>query len=82
MTINNEATDFGIEIAKRVKERQEPLNNISAYYDEARKIEEDARAEAEALDIASQPPKALTTDEHIQLLTKTLAELTAKMGEK
>ena len=79
MIINNELSEHGIEIAKRIKERQEPLNSISAYYDEARKVEADAIAKAEEYARSSQPAKAMTTDEQIQLLTKTVAELTAKM---
>lgn len=32
-----ELSKFGQEIAKRVEERQAPLNSIASYYDEAKK---------------------------------------------
>jgi len=75
-------SEHGLEIERRMNERQEPLKNISAYYDEAKKVEEDARTNAEAYIQSLQPAQAMSTDEQIQALTKTVAELTVKLGAK
>lgn len=72
-------SEHGMEIEKRIKERQEPLKNISAYYDEARKVEEEVQQKAEAYIKALQPSPVMTTDEQIQALTKVVAELTTKL---
>ena len=72
-------SEHGMEIEKRIKERQEPLKNISAYYDEARKVEEDIKEKADAYIRESQSAPVMTTDEQIQALTKVVAELTTKL---
>lgn len=72
----------GKDVLKRIEERAEPLKNISAYYEEARKQEIEARLKAEAEELAKLPPKPLTADEQIQLLTKAVAELTLKLDAK
>lgn len=70
------------DILKRLEERQRPIKNISAYYEEARKQEEEARKKAEGEELAKLPPKTLTTDEQIQQLTKAVVQLTLKLEEK
>lgn len=47
-----------------------------------KKVEEDARTNAEAYIQSLQPAQAMSTDEQIQVLTKTVAELTATLGAK
>ena len=76
-----EISEFGLEIAKRVEERQQPLKDIASYYDEARKVEADALANAEAHALASLPAKPLTTDEQIQALTKMVTDLTKQISK-
>lgn len=78
---NEEEKQEQIDFQKILKEREEPLRNISAFYQEQRKLEAEARAKAEAEELASLPPKPLSTDDHIQLLTKAVAELTLKLNE-
>ncbi|WP_368298546.1 hypothetical protein [Cytobacillus firmus] len=68
-----------MDIQKLIEERQEPLKNISSYYDEARKQAEEARAKAEAEELAKLPPKPLTSEEQLAELTKAVAELTNKL---
>lgn len=75
-------SEHGLEIERRIQERQAPMNSISAYYDEAKKVEEDAKVKVQAYIQESQPAQAMTTDEQIQALTKTVAELTAQGGTK
>lgn len=70
-------SEHGLEIERRMQERQEPLKNISAYYDEAKKVEEDAKAKAEAYILAMQPPETLTK-EQIQSLGILVEQLTVK----
>jgi len=74
--LTTEISEHGMEIAKRVEERQAPMKSIASYYDEARKVEEDAIAKAEAYALSQQPAKALSTDEQIANLTSLVAELT------
>lgn len=72
----------GIAIQKRIEERAEPLKNISAYYDEVRKLEEEARAKAEAEEMANMPPVALTPEQHIAKLTEAVLKLTKQLEGK
>lgn len=79
---NKEEGKEQIDFKKVIEKREEALKNISAYYDEARKQEAEAYAKVEAEQLAKLPPKPLTTDEQIQLLTKAVAELTNKLDGK
>lgn len=65
------------DIQKLIEERQEPLKNISAFYEEQRNAEEEAPAKAEEL--AKLPPKQFTPEEQLAELTKAVAELTNKL---
>lgn len=80
--LTTEISEHGMEIQNRIKDRQEPLNNIASYYDEAKRVETEANEKAEAYALSQQPAKALSTDEQISALTKMVAELTKQMEVK
>ncbi|MDM5249631.1 hypothetical protein [Lysinibacillus sp. G4S2] len=77
-----ELSKEGQAIQKRIEERVEPLKNISAYYDEVRKLEKEARAKAEAEEIKNLPPVPLTSEQHMAKLTEAIAKLTEKLEGK
>ncbi|KOS67116.1 hypothetical protein AEA09_14785 [Lysinibacillus contaminans] len=80
--LQTELSEEGKAIQKRIEERAEPLKNISAYFDEVRKQEEEARAKAEAEEIKNLPPVPLTPEQHIAKLTEAIALLTEKIEGK
>jgi len=71
--------DLGQDILKRIEERQAPLQNISEYYAEARKLEVEKQAKADALEIANAPKQPLTSEQHMGLLTEAIEKLTAQV---
>lgn len=79
---NKEEGKEQIDFQKVLEKREEPLKNISAYYDEQRKLEAEAIKKAESDELAKLPPKPLTTDEQIQALTEAVASLTKQLNEK
>ncbi len=75
---NNEPMKYDIQ--KLVSDRQSPMKELQAGFEEIRLAEARAKAQAEALE--SQPAKELTPEEQIQLLIKAVAELTIKLDGK
>ncbi|XRD24527.1 hypothetical protein AABM34_20320 [Lysinibacillus fusiformis] len=73
--------DLGQDILKRIEERQVPLQNISEYYAEARKLEVEKQAEADALEIVNAPKQPLTSEQQMGLLTEAIEKLTAQVIE-
>ncbi|MGD6815498.1 hypothetical protein ACQCVE_00290 [Metabacillus sp. 113a] len=71
-----------IDIQKLIEERQQPLKDLSIGFAEIRQAEEEARKKAEAEELALLPPKQLSVEEQIKLLTKAVAELTINLERK
>jgi hypothetical protein len=73
-----------LDLQKVIEERQKPLKNISAGYEEIRKVKE-AKKKAEQekvqkIDLTN--GENMTTEQKLELLTKAVAELTIKLEEK
>jgi hypothetical protein len=81
-TIQTELTEEGIALQKRIEERSEPLKDISSFYAEARKLEEEARAKAELEEVKNLPPVKLSPEQHIEKLTEQLEKLTKQLEGK
>ncbi|MFJ7738868.1 hypothetical protein ACIQ2D_21410 [Lysinibacillus sp. NPDC097287] len=79
--LQTELSEEGKAIQQRIAERAEPLKNISAYYDEVRKLEEEARAKAEAEEIKNLPPVPQTPEQQIAKLTEAVIELTEQLNK-
>ncbi|MGM0835415.1 MAG: hypothetical protein ACQEV7_04615 [Bacillota bacterium] len=70
------------DIQKLVSDRQAPMKALQAGFEEIRVAEAEKRAKAEAEEMALLPPRELTPEEQIQLLTKAVDELTIKLDGK
>jgi hypothetical protein len=75
-----------LDLQKVIEERQKPLKDISAGYEELRKAKEaEAKKKAEQekvqkIDLTN--GENMTTEQKLELLTKAVAELTLKLEEK
>lgn len=79
---NEEKKQEQIDFQKIANEREEPLKNISSFYAEQRKLEEEKRKQAEAEEIKNLPPVPLTPEQHIAKLTEAVAKLTKQLEGK
>jgi hypothetical protein len=70
------------DIQKLIEERKEGMKYLSEGFDEIRKAETEAKTKKEAEELAKLPAKPLSTEQQIELLTKSIAELTIKFEGK
>ncbi|QGQ47249.1 hypothetical protein [Metabacillus sediminilitoris] len=78
--INNEPIKYNFQ--KLYEERQQPMKDLQAGFEEIRKAEEEAKRQKEMEEAAKLPPEPLTTDEQLQLLSKAVADLAVKLNGK
>jgi predicted Zn-dependent protease len=71
-----------LDLQKVIEERQKPLKNISAGYEEIRKVKEAKKKEEKVQKIDLTNGENMTTEQKLELLTKAVAELTIKLEEK
>jgi hypothetical protein len=70
------------DIQKLIEDKNAPMKDLQAGFEEIRKADAEAKAKKEAEELAKLPPKPLTPEQHIELLTKAVAELTIKLDGK
>ncbi|MEA1853025.1 hypothetical protein U9M49_07975 [Cytobacillus sp. OWB-43] len=75
-----EMTEHGKAIMESIEHRKQPLKDISSYYAEARRQEEEARKQQEAEELANMPAPVLSPEQQqIAELTQQLAALNKKL---
>jgi hypothetical protein len=77
---NNKPMKYDIQ--KLIFDKQASMKDLQTGFEEIRVAEAEKRAKVEAEALAKLPPKELTPEEQIQLLTKAVAELTIKLDGK